>query len=311
MDCAPICCRNGPVRAPYGAGAPSRLRRLVISTIIAIALVSHTALTSLHAQANLPIDDWAKTGTVELSRSMSATAGLRSLDLTIREGESATYYLRLSEQPKASGWWVRVLVDGVVYIDGVLEEKGIHWVPSVGWQVNRDGSGATQWRGVTIYATEDNDTDDEFVNVTHEVWDENSNCPPSLHGIAPVTVRIIDNDVPSTSVMLQAQPPSVPEDAGTTQVEVTAALNGAPREQDTDVSVRVVNRTAAAPADFAPVDPFTITIPAGQTSETEKFPFSPVDDTLIEGDESVAITGSAGGGVGNRGDTDDHRQRHG
>ena len=226
---------------------------------------------------------------------MSATAGMRSLDLTIREGESATYYLRLSEQPEASGWWVRVHVDGVVYIDGVLEEKGIRWVPSVGWQVNRDGSGATQWRSVTIYATEDNDTDDELVNVTHEVWDENTNCPPSLHDIAPVTVRIIDNDVPSTSVMLQAQPPSVPEDAGTTQVEVTAALNGAPREQDTDVSVRVVNRTAAAPADFAPVDPFTITIPAGQTNETEKFPFSPVDDTLVEGDESVAITGSAGG----------------
>ena len=197
MDRSSIC-RSGPVLAPCEADAPFRLRRLVISTIIAIALVSHTALTSLHAQAP-PIYSWAETGTVELSRSMSATAGMRNLDLTIREGESATYYLRLSEQPEASGWWVRVHVDGVVYTDGVLEEKGIRWVPSVGWQVNRDGSGATPWRSVTIYATEDNDTDDELVNVTHEVWDESTNCPPSLHGIAPsttITVRIIDDDEP-------------------------------------------------------------------------------------------------------------------
>ena len=50
MDRAPIC-HHGPLLAPYEAGAPSRLRCLVISTIIAIALVSRTALTSLHAQA--------------------------------------------------------------------------------------------------------------------------------------------------------------------------------------------------------------------------------------------------------------------
>ena len=81
-------------------------------------------------------------------------------------------------------------VDGAVYIDGVLAEKGIWWVPSVGWEINTtNGSGPTPWRSVTIYATEDSDADGEPVNVTHEVWDVN--CPPSF--IAPVTVRIIDN----------------------------------------------------------------------------------------------------------------------
>ena len=194
MDRAPIC-QNGPVLAPYEVGAPSRLRHLVISTLIALALVSHTALTLLHAQTLYPIDDWAETGgTVDLSRSMDATDGVHSLDLPIRKGESATYYLRLSKQPEANGWWVRVHVDGVVYIDGELAEKGIRWVPSVGWEVNKNGSGPTPWRSVTIYATADSDTDGEPVNVTHEVWDENTKCPPSLHDIAPVTVRIIDND---------------------------------------------------------------------------------------------------------------------
>ena len=138
MDRAPIC-QNGPVLAPYEVGAPSRLRHLVISTLIALALVSHTALTSLHAQTLYPIDDWAETGgTVDLSRSMDATDGVHSLDLPIRKGESATYYLRLSKQPKANGWWVRVHVDGDVYIDGKLEEKGIWWVPSVGWEIQQE-----------------------------------------------------------------------------------------------------------------------------------------------------------------------------
>ena len=303
MDRAPIY-HNGPVLALCEAGAPSRLRRLVISTIIALALVSHTTLTSLHAQApdlpelsiadapavredesaefvvrlsaasgaavtvayatmdgtavagsdymatsgilhfdagetrqtiavstfedataeeterftvqlrdpsgatvadgtatgtitnDPPINDW--TGTVELSMDATTVVGSLNLDLPSRKGESVTYYLRLSTQPAAHGWWVRVLVDGFVRYDG--HYKGIRWVPSVGWQINKAGSGPTPWRSVTIYATQDSNTDNEPVNVniTHEVWDEQANCPPSLHGIAPVTAQIIDNDVPST-----------------------------------------------------------------------------------------------------------------
>ena len=183
-------CQNGPVLAPYEVGAPSRLRHLVISTLIALALVSHTALTSLHAQTRYQIDDWAETGgMVQLSKSMSATTGMSSLDLDLpsREGESVTYYLRLSKQPAADGWWVRVHVNGVVYIDG--KHAGISWVPSVGWPINinnEDASKPTPWRSVTIYA--DSDTDGEPIKITHEVSDEAFNCPPSLHGIAPVTV---------------------------------------------------------------------------------------------------------------------------
>ena len=85
-------------------------------------------------------------------------------------------------------------VNGAVYIDG--EHAGISWVPSVGWPINinnEDASKPTPWRSVTIYATEDSDGDGEPIKITHEVSDEEFNCPPSLHGIAPVTVRIIDS----------------------------------------------------------------------------------------------------------------------
>ena len=85
-----------------------------------------------------------------------------------------------------------------MYIDGHLEEKGIRWVPSVGWEFNRKGSsGPTQWRSVRIEALQDDGDDDEFVTITHEVWDENSNCPPSLHGVAPVEVQVTDDETAS------------------------------------------------------------------------------------------------------------------
>ena len=161
--------------------------RLVASTIMLSALLSGVAMHQVHAQNNAPIFNWQ--GEVQVSTST----------LTIREGEALTYNIRLSEQPAADGWWVLIHVDGVVYIDGHLEEKGIRWVPSVGWEFNRKGSsGPTQWRSVRIEALQDDGDDDEFVTITHEVWDENTNCPPSLHGVAPVEVQVTDDETAST-----------------------------------------------------------------------------------------------------------------
>ena len=281
------------------AGVPGCLGRLLSSTFILVGLLSGIVAPPIHAQEeHPPVYAWSETETVELSRSNSAATGVSSLELTLREGESVTYYLRLSKQPVISngspyGWWVRVHVDGSVHIDGDLPDKGISWIPSVGWEFKDDGSeNPTRWRGVTFTATEDYDPEtDGIVNITHEVWDENSACPPALHGIASVTVRIIDDDVESTGVLLETNPSSVAEGSGATPVTVTATLNGSPRDQDTDVTVNVANRAA----DFAQVDPLTITIPQGQTSATASFSFEPVDDELVEGDETVAVTGSASG----------------
>ncbi len=115
----------------------------------------------VHAQEeDAPIYAWADTETVEVSSDMMNPAAQSPLVLTIREGESATYYLRLSKQPVASGWWVRVHVDGYVRYDGEYPDKGVRWTPSVGWEVQRtvaptdDPVGPpTQWRGVTIYGS--------------------------------------------------------------------------------------------------------------------------------------------------------------
>ena len=262
--------------------------RFVVSTIMLSALLSGVAVHPVHAQTDAPIFNWQ--GEVQVSPST----------LMIREGEALTYNIRLSEQPAADGWWVRIHVDGVVYIDGRLAEKGIRWVPSVGWEFNRKGSsGPTKWRSVRIEALQDDDDEDEFVTITHDVWDENTNCPPSLHGVAPVEVQVTDDETASTGVRLSVNPTAVIEGAGGTPVRVTAALNGAPRTSPTAVTVAVgtPGDSATEGTDYETVDDLTVTIPAGLTSETETFTLTPTDDVIDEGDETITVSGTTRSGL--------------
>ena len=262
--------------------------RFVVSTIMLSALLSGVAVHPVHAQTDAPIFTWP--GEVQVSPST----------LMIREGEALTYNIRLSEQPAADGWWVRIHVDGVVYIDGRLAEKGIRWVPSVGWAFNRKGSsGPTKWRSVRIEALQDDDDEDEFVTITHDVWDENTNCPPSLHGVAPVEVQVTDDETASTGVRLSVNPTAVIEGAGGTPVRVTAALNGAPRTSPTAVTVAVgkTGDSATEGTDYETVDDLTVTIPPGLISARETFTLTPIDDVIGESDETITVSGTTRSGL--------------
>ena len=282
-----VCCRSVPGLEESAVLGSSRL---VASTIMLSALLSGVAMHQVHAQNNAPIFKWQ--GEVQVSTST----------LTIREGETLTYKIRLSEQPAADGWWLRIHVNGVVYIDGNHDNSegiGIRWVPSVGWQFNREegkeDSDPTQWQNVHITAfQDDDDAKDEFVTITHEVWDENSNCPPSLHGVAPVEVQVTDDETASTGVALSVNPVTVSEGAGGTTVTVRAALNGAARLGSTPVKVAVgkTGDSATEGTDYETVDDLTVTIPAGLTSATERFTLTPTNDDVVESDKTVTVSGT-------------------
>ena len=200
--------------------------RLVASTIMLLALLSGLAAHQVHAQNDAPIFSWP--GKVEVRPS--------SLNLT--EGGSLSYEIRLSRQPTEDGWWVRIHVDGLVRYDGEYPEKGVRWIPSVGWEFDRESgkqdSDPTRWRGVSFKALQDADTSNESVRITHEVWDANSNCPPSLHGVAPVTVGVTDDDVPGIKVSPQQL--TVPEGDSRTY---TVELNTEPTAASVTVSISV------------------------------------------------------------------------
>ena len=125
--------------------------------------------------------------------------------------------------------------------------------------------------------------------------------PITVSGTSPglvvhdTQVTIIDDDY--TEIMLTPNPASVPEEADATEVTVTATTDG-----DTFATERTVTITVGADSDgaesgtdYAPVTEFAITIAAGRTSGSAAFTLTPIDDTMIEGDEAITVSGTSPG----------------
>ena len=115
-------------------------------------------------------------------------------------------------------------------------------------------------------------------------------------------LTLTDDDAPATpptpaAVSLSAVPSSVGEGDGATQVTVTATFsNGATYATDTTVTVSVGGSgTATSGTDYEAVADFDITIAANATSGTGTFTLTPTDDTLVEGDETIGVAGTATG----------------
>ena len=121
--------------------------------------------------------------TVHAQNSWDGTVEVRGGPLTVKAGESVTYELRLSKEPTGDGWWVRITADGAVRYNGGY--KGLRWVPSVGWEFDRNNW--DQWRQVSITAADDADLNTQ-VAFAHEVWDNTAECP--VHNVGRVTLRV-------------------------------------------------------------------------------------------------------------------------
>ena len=256
------------------------------STIILSTLLPGPAVHQLHAQTDPPIFRWG--GSVEVSTST----------LTMREGETVSYSVRLSEQPLADGWWVFVQVDGVVYHDGEFTKPGetepwIRWVPSVGWKTDPvpGSSDPTRWRTVSITARQDDDDDDEFLTFTHAVWDKDTNCPEFLHAVAPVQVRIIDDDRPGGTVPdLEIQDAEVTE-GGIAAFTVTLSSSS---EVPVTVSYETIDGTATAGADYTTTSG-TLSFTPGQTTKRVEVPT--LEDDEAEETETFTVQLSAPSGA--------------
>ena len=99
---------------------------------------------------------------------------------------------------------------------------------------------------------------------------------------------------PPPSVTLSIDPSSMSEDAGSTSVTVTATASAAVAA-NTPVTVSIGGGSATKGTDYTSVASLEIEIPAGGTTGTGAFKLTPVDDTEIEGKETIAVSGSASG----------------
>ncbi len=112
-------------------------------------------------------------------------------------------------------------------------------------------------------------------------------------------IEISDDETPSTSIALSVNPHQLSEDAGTTDVAVTATLDGEALAEDTIVSLIVGNASTAVrdvdyAADFTPL----IEIPAGSTIGVTLLTLRPIADNMEEGNEIIKLVGMIGGLVG-------------
>ena len=123
--------------------------------------------------------------------------------------------------------------------------------------------------------------------------------------VTPAQFTITDDDSSPTGVTLTLDPDAVGEGAGETDLTVTATLTGGDlRAVDTQVRLSVEGvsltlegggATTAATADDFATDAVTLTIPARQTGGSATLAFTPVDDTLSEGNETAQVTGASEG----------------
>ena len=152
-------------------------------------------------------------------------------------------------------------------------------------------SGQTTSTGTVTVRTVNNDVAAQAKQVTVSGTAEND---LGVDGPADRTLRITDDDSPSTGVTLTVSPNRVMEGGGASTVTVTATLDGAARPESTDLQVRVTGGTAVQGTDFSAVPGFTVTIDARARSGRATFDLVPLDNNVVEPDRTVVVRGLSG-----------------
>ena len=106
-------------------------------------------------------------------------------------------------------------------------------------------------------------------------------------------IEIRDDETPSTSIALSAEPRTLTESDPLTTVTITATLDGKALAEDATVHLAIDNEsTATRDLDYAALFTPMIEIPAGSTTGTVGFYVDPVADNLEEGDEIIRLVGT-------------------
>ena len=218
------------------------------------------------------------------------TVSFGQADYAVAEGESVTITVKLSEAPGR-----QVEIPLTKQNRGGAVEDDYTGVPeSVIF-----GSADTE-QSFTITAVDDavDDDDGESVKLSF-----GAALPAGVLAGEPAaaTVAIDDNDAPPpgvrapgvAEVKLTVTPTTVSEDAGATELTVTAELTGkGTLLTATEIELAVSDGTASG-ADYT-ASGATLTIGVGVASGTATVTLTPVDDRLDEGNETVKVGGTAG-----------------
>ena len=150
----------------------------------------------------------------------------------------------------------------------------------------------------TVQTTEDTfDDDDETFTVTISSPSGGGGATPSI-GTASVTTTIDDDDDAISGITLTVSPTSVGEDDAKTEFTVTASLGDSTTRPEATVVTLDPGRDAGSSDYTVNTSLGSHHDPANTTSATGKLELTPTDDTVVEGDETIIISGTTTTQVG-------------
>ena len=118
-------------------------------------------------------------------------------------------------------------------------------------------------------------------------------------GSAQTDIKIADDETPSTSLSLEVTPHTLSEDAGVTQLTVTAMLDGKALDAASTVTLSIDPESAATrDLDYSALYNPSLSIPAGSTSGSITLLIDPTADNEDEGNETITLIASAEGLTG-------------
>ena len=165
--------------------------------------------------------------------------------------------------------------------DGAAE--GTDYAAVADFQVTIPANATSGTGTFTLTPTDDGEVEgEETISVTGSSW---------RTVVRATAVTLVDDD--RHAVSLSVVPARVSEGASETLVRVTAAADKAvAKARVVTVAVGAAEDGATEGVDYAAVGNVAVTIPANETSGSQVFRLTPVDDEVVEGDEAISVTGS-------------------
>ena len=217
------------------------------------------------------------------------TAALTIADASASEGETMTFTVTLRKTVPGG------LTVTTSFTD-VTATRGTDYTGNAAALSFSGAAGETQT--LTVATLEDAVAeDDEKFTVSLSVSDTPSEVTvgaPATGTIENTTVAVRVTGAIVTGDDNSTLPTTLQESAAPTMMIARASRHGDMLEEMT-VRVKVEDGTATAGVDYVRVADLEITIPAGQTSATETFTLTPINDTVVEGDETITLNASVPG----------------
>ena len=240
-----------------------------------------------------------------LASQVSLKSGASSDSATIAESDAITVSItgpdRVDEGDATANYTVSLSPSGVIptadltveyaTADGTAASSTDYTAKSGTLTFTQAAAGAQTFTVSTIEDTID-ETDETFtVSITGPAG---GGGPTPVLGTDSVTTTITDDDGTPNSITLSVSPDTVAEGDGATPVTVTATLEGGTtRSEATVVTIGTLSGSATKDTDYTVTTALaSITIPAGAATSTGTLSITPVNDDVVESDETIVIPGT-------------------